>query len=60
MYKRQQAKLLLSQLSLEDAPIDYALNKTGASRLGMKFEHEDEELTESALIGHILSSEFTS
>ena len=55
-----QAKLLLSQLSLEDAPIDYALNKTGAGRLGMKFEHEDEELTESALIGHILSSEFTS
>ena len=55
-----QAKLLLSHLSLEETPIEYSLNKTGAIRLGMKFEYEDEELTESSLIGHILSSEFTS
>ena len=55
-----QAEMLLSHLSLEENPIEYSLNKTGASRLGMKFEHEDEELTESSLIGHILSSEFTS
>ena len=55
-----QAEILLSHLSLEENPIEYSLNKTGASRLGMKFEHEDEELTESSLIGHILSSEFTS
>ena len=55
-----QAKFLLSHLSLEETPIEYSLNKTGAIRLGMKFEYEDEELTESSLIGHILSSEFTS
>jgi hypothetical protein len=38
----------------------YLLSKTGAIRLGMKFESEEEALTESTLLGHIVSSEFTS
>tara|TARA_B110000444_G_scaffold259360_2_gene302904 strand:- start:49766 stop:50368 length:603 start_codon:yes stop_codon:yes gene_type:complete len=55
-----QAKEILAELELEVHPTDYALSKQGALRLGMKFEFEQETLTESALIGHILSSEFTS
>lgn len=55
-----QAKEILAELKLEVHPTDYALSKQGALRLGMKFEFEQETLTESALIGHILSSEFTS
>jgi hypothetical protein len=51
---------MFSQLELEADDKGYVLSKTGAIRLGMKFEFEHEVLTESALLGHILSSEFTS
>ena len=51
---------MLSGLELETTPNQYILSKSGALRLGMKFESEQEILTESALIGHIISSEFTS
>ena len=54
------AKELLSRLHLDAIPIQYTLSKSGAVRLGMKFEYEHEELTESSLLGHIISSEFTS
>ena len=55
-----QATSMLSRLELETNSDEYILSKSGALRLGMKFESEQEVLTESALIGHILSSEFTS
>jgi len=55
-----QANELLSQLQLEKTPVQYLLSKSGATRIGMKFEDDGEELTENSLIGHILSSEFTS
>ena len=55
-----QANAIFSQLHLEATPTQYILDKIGASRLGMKFEYGDEELTEASLLGHILSSEFTS
>lgn len=55
-----QANGLLSQLHLEQMPMQYSLSKLGATRIGMKFEDDDEELTENSLVGHILSSEFTS
>lgn len=54
------ANTILSQLDLEKTPTQYSLSKIGASRLGMKFEYEDEMLTEASLLGHIISSEFTS
>ncbi len=55
-----QANGLLSQLHLEQMPMQYSLSKLGATRIGMKFEDDNEELTENSLVGHILSSEFTS
>ena len=55
-----QATSMLSRLELETNSDEYILSKLGALRLGMKFESEQEVLAESALIGHILSSEFTS
>ncbi|MBT5594394.1 MAG: hypothetical protein HOJ60_02530, partial [Euryarchaeota archaeon] len=55
-----QASSIYSELKIESIPMKYLLSKTGAIRLGMKFESEDEALTESTLLGHIVSSEFTS
>jgi len=55
-----QVNSMFSRLELEANPNEFILSKTGAIRLGMKFESEQEVLTESALLGHILSSEFTS
>ena len=55
-----QVTSLFSSLELEPNPDEFILSKSGALRLGMKFESEQEVLTESALLGHILSSEFTS
>ena len=55
-----QAASIFSSLELESFEQDFLLSKSGAIRLGMQFDSEQEVLTESALIGHILSSEFTS
>lgn len=55
-----QATSMLSQLKLDAIAYDFVLSIPGAIRLGMKFESDQEVLTESALLGHILSSEFTS
>ena len=57
---KNQAISMFSQLQLEADTKGFVLSKTGAIRLGMKFDFEHEVLTESALLGHILSSEFTS
>lgn len=54
------AQSLLSGLDFHSAPMEYTFSKAGASRLGMKFESEHETLTDSSLIGHIVSAEFTS
>ena len=55
-----QATSILSRLKFKPDANEFLLSKPGAIRLGMKFESEQEVITESALIGHILSSEFTS
>lgn len=55
-----EAQSLLLDLGFHSAPMEYSLSKAGASRLGMKFESEHEALTDSSLIGHIVSAEFTS
>jgi hypothetical protein len=57
---QSQAVSMFSQLELEADGKEYVLSKPGAIRLGMKFDFENEVLTESALLGHILSSEFNS
>ena len=57
---QSKATSMFSQLGLEVDDKGYILSKTGAIRLGMKFDFEQEVLTESALLGHILSSEFNS
>lgn len=57
---KNQIAAMYSQLDIESTPMEFLLSKPGAIRLGMKFESGQETLTESTLIGHILSSEFTS
>jgi hypothetical protein len=54
------AQSLLSDLGFQSVPMEYTLSNEGASRLGMKFETEHEALSDSSLIAHIVSAEFTS
>ena len=55
-----QAISLLDNLKLETKSFQYELSKEGAIRLGVRFENDQEQLTEQTLIGHIISAEFTS
>ena len=54
------ARELVSSLGFRTVPVEFVLTTRGASRLGMKFEFGQEQLTEASLLGHIVSAEFTS
>ena len=55
-----QALSLLENLKLKMKSFQPSLSKQGAIRLGVRFENDQEQLTEETLIGHIISAEFTS